>query len=465
LKHASKSWFSAKLSKPKDTSFKKNLPSLKKKFKPLFTKKDSDEDSDSDSEEEITKKSKKEVANTTITVRLEPTKEQKEILIGWLGTCRWVYNKAVDSKIESYDELCKRFANNPNYEDTVIKDEDGEVKRTILNENGWALKTPMALRQQALRDLDKSRKTNKKNVKSGLISRFDMKHRSKKDKQQSLVLLGQVYKKKGDGFTFYHTFFNKANVSPIIKARGDLPDKLHHDSRIVRTRLGEWYLKYPTTVSEADVLGDDSQVPSKRICSLDPGLRTFETIFDFNGAVIEVGANDRAKLFRLALSADDLISRRSSLKGRKRYTYRKAYLRIFRKITRLVDEIHHKLVKFLIMNYNVIYLPTFNTQEMIKKSTSKGLRKINSNSARMLTAWSHYKFKTRLLYKASLVSHCKVIICDESYTSKTCTCCGKLNDKLGGSKVFKCGSCKMEMDRDFNGARNILLKNLVNAKC
>ena len=34
--------------------------------------------------------------------------------------------------------------------------------------------------------------------------------------------------------------------------------------------------------------------------------------------------------------------------------------------------------------------------------------------------------------------NCKVIECDESYTYKTCRYCGIINDKLGGSKLFKC---------------------------
>jgi len=410
--------------------------SLKKELKPLFEKADGSQKTD--------------LLNATISVKLEPTEEQKKILLGWLGTCRWIYNQAVDSKIKNVNELSKKLANNSNYEDVV---ENGMI---IPNKNNWVLNTPMALRQQAIRDFDKAKKINIQNMKNGLITHFKMKHRAKKDKQQSLVLLGREYKKVEDGFTFYPTFFKQAKVSHIIKARGELPEKLDHDSRIVRTRLGEWYLKYTTTVLETDILDDDNQVPSKRICSLDPGLRTFQTIYDLNGAVIEIGAQDRTKIFRLCLSADDLISRRTKVKGRKRYTYRKAYLRIFRKIRRLVDELHNKLVRFLVLNYNIIYLPSFDSSQMLNKST----RKINSKSARMMTSWSHYKFKTKLLYKASLVSHCKVIICDESYTSKTCTSCGQLNDKLGASKVFKCGSCGMEMDRDFNGARNILIKNL-----
>jgi putative transposase len=42
----------------------------------------------------------------------------------------------------------------------------------------------------------------------------------------------------------------------------------------------------------------------------------------------------------------------------------------------------------------------------------------------------------------------------------TCSNCGLINDKLGGSKIFKCKECKMEMDRDVNGARGIFIKQM-----
>ncbi|CAB4427982.1 unnamed protein product [Rhizophagus irregularis] len=53
--------------------------------------------------------------------------------------------------------------------------------------------------------------------------------------------------------------------------------------------------------------------------------------------------------------------------------------------------------------------------------------------------------------------HCKVIICSEDYTSKTCGSCGLVNDELGGLKTFKCEGYPFILDRDINGARNILL--------
>jgi transposase len=43
---------------------------------------------------------------------------------------------------------------------------------------------------------------------------------------------------------------------------------------------------------------------------------------------------------------------------------------------------------------------------------------------------------------------------------KTCGRCGHIHEKLGGNKRFKCPACGLEIDRDANGARNILLRYL-----
>jgi putative transposase len=88
-------------------------------------------------------------------------------------------------------------------------------------------------------------------------------------------------------------------------------------------------------------------------------------------------------------------------------------------------------------------------------------RKINLKTARKMLTWSHYRFKTRLMNKAREYPNCRVIICGEEYTSQTCSECGYLHRKIGGAKKFKCLQCNQESDRDFNAARNILLKNMI----
>ena len=55
----------------------------------------------------------------------------------------------------------------------------------------------------------------------------------------------------------------------------------------------------------------------------------------------------------------------------------------------------------------------------------------------------------------------------EAYTSRTCGLCGTLNHDLGGAKTFQCVDehCGVQIDRDVNGARNILLRELTRRWC
>ena len=56
--------------------------------------------------------------------------------------------------------------------------------------------------------------------------------------------------------------------------------------------------------------------------------------------------------------------------------------------------------------------------------------------------------------------HFRVILQDESYTSKMCGMCDTIKHNLGGSKLFNCDNCGYVVDRDVNGARNIFRKAL-----
>ena len=77
----------------------------------------------------------------------------------------------------------------------------------------------------------------------------------------------------------------------------------------------------------------------------------------------------------------------------------------------------------------------------------------------MLT-WGHYRFRQRLIGKSLFFPQTKVIVTEEPYTSKTCGACGFVDYGLGSKKVFRCTECKVELDRDVNGARNVLLRYL-----
>ncbi|CAG8466918.1 858_t:CDS:2 [Cetraspora pellucida] len=87
------------------------------------------------------------------------------------------------------------------------------------------------------------------------------------------------------------------------------------------------------------------------------------------------------------------------------------------------------------------------------RNLTNGDSKLGPKVSRTMLSWRHYTFKQFLLHKANEYYDRNVVICEEAYTSKTCGACGWQNQLLRKN-------CRIKMDRDFNGARNILLKYL-----
>ena len=297
-----------------------------------------------------------------------------------------------------------------------------------------------------------------KAIKSNIAAKrikFDLKYRSKRDEQESIVIHKKHWAHQRGLYAFLHT----------IHAPERLPTELGGDSRLIRTRLNHWYLCVPHTKdlihvspseNQAERKGD--QIPEGEVIALDPGVRTFMTGYDPGGAVWEIGAADMQRIYRLCYTLDRLQSDWSdpTCRHRRRYRLRRAARRIRLRIRRLVDECHKRLAKWLCENYRQVLLPKFEVSRMVKR----GQRRLHSKTVRSMLTWSHFRFRQRLLHKAELYPSCQVILCDEAYTSKTCGQCGYIHQHLGGNKLFTCPSCGMVMDRDFNGSRNIWLRYL-----
>ena len=82
-----------------------------------------------------------------------------------------------------------------------------------------------------------------------------------------------------------------------------------------------------------------------------------------------------------------------------------------------------------------------------------------SKVARNMYTLSFYEFRMKLINKAN-EHHINVQLLNEPYTSKTCGKCGTLNYNLGNAEIYKCPKYNLEIDRDINGARCIMLRNI-----
>ena len=213
---------------------------------------------------------------------------------------------------------------------------------------------------------------------------------------------------------------------------------------IFKRNTGHFFITNPVPLIK------EGSTPKRSIISLDPGIRTFITYYDRRSCG-EIGKSTSVKIKRLNKSQDNI---QAKLNNEKKYGKRKnlfnAKQKIQAKINNVVDDLHKKACNFL-GKYKYVILPEFKTKGLLKK--------LNKYSSRALQNLSHFKFKLRLIQKANETG-AKIIICNEAYTSKTCTNCGNLKMDLGKAKLYKCDICDLEINRDINGARNILLRVL-----
>jgi putative transposase len=332
-----------------------------------------------------------------ITIRLYPDKQLKEILMKWLGTACWTYNKCLDAIVKDGVKRKKKGLR-------VAWLNSGSLSEKSLD---WVLETTFDISNQAMSNLLKAFKSYFD--KGG---RFQMRHGTKKDRQQSNVIESKCRGRNRD----IYAFLTK------IKASSSSSTQLDYDSRIKRTRLGYFYLCIPKPLeirldSQKPVFKSEKESRGAGVVALDRGARTFHTCYNPSGLVTEWEKNEMARIYRLCHGYDDLQSRwnQEGVRHKKGYLLKKAAMRIQFKIRNLIDDMHKKMVHWLCANHRVVLLPSFETSQMLRK----GQRRTQSKTARAMATWSHYRFKQRLLHKVREFLWCKVIVCDEHYTSKT----------------------------------------------
>lgn len=264
---------------------------------------------------------------------------------------------------------------------------------------------------------------------------FKLSFRSRKQPQQSCFIPKSAVLAKG----VYPTLSGK------MKYAEDLPDNVL-DSRLLFDN-GRWFIVVPT---KGVTYTTENQ---GRVIALDPGVRTFMTGYS-PVEVVKFGEGDFGRIARLCTHLDNLKSDMTKVCAKKRYRMKQAAKRLQFRIKDLVTELHWKVGTYLVQNYDVILLPTFETSQMV----SRAKRKLRSKTVRSMLTLSHFTFKLRLKHLANKFGK-TVVDVNEAYTSKTCSWTGEIKQNLGGAKTITFGG--VTLDRDINGARGILLRALV----
>lgn len=378
-------------------------------------------------------------------VRLFPSKEQETTIRSWMGGARQVYNMAIDTFSSlGYDN----FMELRGYINSFI---DSEETHAFLKS------VPDKVRAGAVKDLVTAVKAASTNKRRRRIREFSMKYRTKKDKEQSIVIDTSGWRPATPGFVSIFPRLLGGTMPWKDRSASSILKDRNKDCRLTMDSLGHFYLCIPI---ERDELGGDSQAasagaPRMSVVALDPGVRTFQTFYSPSGLTGKIGMGAARRVEKLYDHLFDLVRRRKEEKdSRRRGRMKKAVVRMRSKIKNLVDDLHWKACDFLCRTFDTIIIPKFGVLGMVRRGAN-----IRKSVKRSMLALRHFVFRERLIHKARFWG-CRVIVSGEAYTSKTCVC-GFVHNGLGGSDVFTCPRCNHSCDRDIHASRNILCKNIL----
>lgn len=402
----------------------------------------------------------------SIKVKLRMTKKAKTMIKKWEAGYRFTYNKALDflklnpktSKMNLRTLMVTKKQNKRSIEKTSLFGKDNI--NPFIDKNPWLCKIPKDIRQQASFEASKNFKASRtyKARKKNATCSYKVRDTNKGwvigiEKEHVAILPNTKVR------------FYSGSTKVVVRTVGELPkwlmpsefeDEVEPPKQILLQNRGKsYYLIFPY---EVKVYAKESETYDGHIVGLDPGVRKFMTSYGTDGRIGFFGSKNpvkklcRMEWYKTLLRSKIQAKRDSVLRstGKDRRTLKNKFKRIQVRVENIRKDFHHKVANWLTNNYQCVVIG-----KLPKGIISKD-RSLPKSVKRAYNSLGHYKFRSCLKDKCQTRGVVYQEI-NESYTSKTCTCCGILND-VGSSETYKCGCQETSWDRDVNGARNILLK-------
>jgi putative transposase len=356
--------------------------------------------------------------------RLYPTPKQEQYFARVFGAVRWIKNTSLASQKERLSKKEKLHTNfDINYSITELKKQP---------ETAWLKEVDSIALQNAAEDHWVAYKNF-----------FD----SIKGKRKGPKVEQPTFKSK-HGRQSYRTrgvtvdFVSGVVTIPKIKA---VKAVLHRDfigtikqAAISKNTDGRYYISIlvSTNINLSPMTGKE--------VGCDLGLK--DIIITSDGIKFNHPEQMLSKAKRSLKQEQKKLSRMK--KQSKNYTKQKVKVaKAYSRVTRIRNEYYHLISKFLIDNYDSIYLEDLNVTGMMKNK--KLSRKIQES------AWS--TLKNMIAYKAAYAGKTFHQIGRFVPSTKTCSCCGYKLPKIGlNVREWDCPSCHAHHDRDLNAAINIM---------
>ncbi|WP_321416575.1 IS200/IS605 family element RNA-guided endonuclease TnpB [uncultured Methanomethylovorans sp.] len=350
--------------------------------------------------------------------RLYPTYIQAVQLNQHIGSCRFVYNWALDQKIKTYEQTGK----------SVSRFDLNKMIPVLKASNEWLGE----VNSQSLQGMTKQ-------VESAFTRFFREKKgfpkfKSKKNPIQSFPVP-------------QHYSVNFGNDTVKLPKIGEIKAVLHRGfegelktATVSRSCKGHYYISI--------LVEDGKELPVKQEFSDSTTIGVDVGIKDF--AVLSTGEKfENPKYLKNSLQRLKVLQKRVSKKQKGSQNRAKAKQRLATLHDRIANQrndFQNKLSFKLISENQAIALETLNVNGMVK----------NHNLAQSIndSAWS--SFETKLEYKAEWFGKTVLRIGQFEPSSKLCNVCGYHNKELQlKDREWECPECYTKHDRDINASINI----------
>lgn len=343
--------------------------------------------------------------------RLYPTNSQKELISKHIGSSRFVYNLALETKTTAY------LGNKHNFSPFDLIKQLPDLKK----ECEWLKDVNSQSLQQSIQNMDIA---FKKFFKGSGFPKYKSKHRGNKS------------------FAIPQNVSVKDNRLIIPKFKEGIEIILHRpingkikSATISITPTGKYFVSILTDTN--------TQVPDKYIITkentigIDLGIKNFAITSE--GELFENPKNLRKIQSKLKYA-----QRKYSKKKGKRT---KQYIALLHeKVVNKRKDFLHKISTKLIRENQTIAIEDLNISGMLK----------NHNLAQAISDVSWSTFVSMLEYKAEWNGNNIIKIGRFAPSSKTCSCCGNINKELKlKDREWVCNNCNSILDRDINASINI----------
>ncbi len=362
----------------------------------------------------------------TYKYRIYPNNQQKELIEKSFGVCRFIYNLALETKIEAYKRCGK-----------ILSAFDLCYELPGLKEDyPWIAEVNAQSLQVAINQMDISFKN--------FYRGYGFPNFKKKLSRQSFRCPGGVRK----------IDFNAQTITiPKIK---DIPAVVGRTFEgeiktvtISRTPTGKYYAAF--LVDNKKELPGKPEIDPNNTIGIDLGIKSIAVTSD--GRFFEPNRRLKNSLKRLQCLSSRASRKKKGSKNRKKANKRVALLH--EKIVNQRTDYIHKVTTGLIRDNQAetFVMEDLNVAGMLK---NRGLSQAISDVC-------FGEFKRQMQYKCDWYGKNLLFIGRFEPSSKTCYCCGAKNETLTlKDREWVCPNCGTLHDRDLNAAKNIRQMGLNN---